>query len=137
MRLWQRLVAILLVVAFVPATLAAAIPLVYCPGADGYPGIEVAQPLHQAREHHAAGTHEAATATPNGCIDVDVLSFASVPQRGADAKSASCKPSPQPLALLVHERFAPSSIVRAVLVIRGQSRAIDRLAAHRTIVLQI
>ncbi len=137
MRLWQRLVAILLVVAFVPATLAAAIPLVYCPGADGYPGIEVAQPLHQARAHADPGGAHAATATPSGCIDVDVLSFASVPQRGADAKTASCKPSPQPLALRVHEGFAPSSVVRAVLVIPGPPRAIDRLAAHRTIVLQI
>lgn len=138
MRLWQRLIAIFLVITFVPATLAAAMPLVYCPGADGHPGIELAYaqsnwPDASAPTSAKAWLRDMATVAPADCVDVKLLSFTSVPQRSADAKNL---PGKSPVLFGV-EVVGPDLAQRTEVFPRLISTAIDRLAAHRTVVLQI
>ena len=142
MRLWQRLVATLLLIVFVPASLAAALPLVYCYGADGHRAIEFVEsaPHHDARRAHAA-TKDAhlgmSVGMRGGCVDVEVVPLTSVSQRGPDGKAVPCKWSPSSTAI-----FADSvcwSNLSNLNLPRWPRTAIviDRLASHRTVVLLI
>lgn len=140
MRLWQRLIAIFMVIIFVPATLAAGMPLVYCPGADGHPGIEFAHAQADRPNIAAAaviftdaGLRDVAAAAPAGCVDVKLLSFTSVPQRSADIKIVPGKSPVLPGLALIR----PDSAPRAEPLRRLASITADVLAARRTVVLHI
>ena len=142
MRLWQRLVATLLLIVFVPASLVAALPLVYCHGADGHRAIEFVEsaPHHEGGRGYVA-TNDAHLGMSVGkrgsCVDFEVVPLTGVSQRGADGKATPYKWSPSSTAIFADNvcwsnfsdlnipRWPPGAIV------------IDRLASHRTVVLLI
>jgi hypothetical protein len=140
MSLWRQLIAIVLLIAFVPATFAAALPLVYCFGADGHRAIE----LLDAGTHHATEHAERLSSTdpgpgveaPKGCVDIDIVSLASLPQPSSLIKSLPSK-SPVPhwatIAAIQDGHWSLSAVDR-----RERAKPdVDHLASHRTIVLLI
>jgi len=54
---WQRLVALLMVLVFVPSTVLAAMPLTWCIGADGHRAIEFAAGGAVKHDNHQALLH--------------------------------------------------------------------------------
>ena len=132
--------AALLLMAFVPASVAAAIPLVLCHGADGHRAIE----LVQGSPHHFGGRTRLETAksaespfvsgTSADCVDYRLLSLAQASQRTADIKPAVSNPLPTPAFTRTASMFV-RAFRKAPYRSRPPSPAIDRLASRRTIVL--
>jgi hypothetical protein len=145
MGFWQRLVATILLLTFIPASLAAAMPIVYCFGADGHRGIELVQSTpHHAIEHdHVDAGHGelgAAFSQSDDCVDYKVVSLNGVPPRGFDLKLAVEK-MPAPLVATIPTCRAPGRHVSRADARHRQSPGnkppIDHLASHRTTVLLI
>jgi hypothetical protein len=144
MRSWQRLVAAFLLLAFVPASVAAALPLVFCLGADGHRAIELVQstPHHAVQDSRAEadGLHGSATVDlAGGCVDFKIISSATVSQRSVDFKPTLSK-----TPLTGAKLFSPAVQSRSLPIGRGRgphvpfaSRAGNHLAVHRTVVLLI
>ncbi len=140
MRLWRQLIAAILVIAFVPATLLAALPLVYCLGADGHRAVELlnAAPHHSVEHtapHTALAGHGVAVDAPGGCVDIELVSLASTMQRSPDSKSTLQSAAPQ---------VAPGAVIDLGWTMTGlppvpswhhQRVTIDYMASHRTVVL--
>ena len=139
---FRRIIAVLLLMAFVPASMAAALPLVYCFGADGHRGIELVQsaPHHvdaavQPSDHpeHGAAIEEAA----EGCTDYKVTSLAGFAPCGFDLKSVLSKAPPIPPAIFANRsswRRPPKALPR---MCQFAACLADRLALRRTVVLLI
>lgn len=137
----QRIVAVIMLLAFLPTSIAAALPLVYCIGADGHRAVEYH--LICAEHNHAApsATTEAAD-QHSRCIDLKLTPDAQ-PARG-DVKigvfSGNSSAEPPIKALLVTGAYAGAGPPRTRLryfARRACSVSIDYLAAHRTVVLTI
>jgi hypothetical protein len=140
MRLWRQLIAAILVIAFVPATLLAALPLVYCLGADGHRAVELLNAApHHSVEHTAPHTvqsgHGGAVDAPEGCVDIELLALASTMQRSSDSKSALHSAAPQVAACAVIDFSWTMAGPPPVPSWHRQRVAIDYLASHRTVVL--
>jgi hypothetical protein len=144
MRLWQRLVATLLLMIFVPASLAAALPLVYCYGADGHRGFELVEgsPDFTVRQTYLvvedADHHGTSVTTRGGCVDVEVVCLTSLTQRGADGKAVPSK-APRGKSSYVasgHVRW-PSLSDMDITSGPRPPVVIDRLAQRCTVVLLI
>lgn len=140
MRLWRQLIAAILVIAFVPATLLAALPLVYCLGADGHRAVELLNAApHHSVEHTAPHTvqsgHGGAVDAPEGCVDIELLALASTMQRSPDSKSALHSAAPQVAAGAVIDFSWMMAGPPPVPSWHRQRVAIDYLAWHRTVVL--
>lgn len=141
MRFWQRFVAAILLIAFVPASIAAALPLVYCFGADGHRGIELVQstPHHvdsdvQPSDH---SEHGAAVEAAEGCIDYKVTSLAGFAPRGIDLKSVLSKSPPIAPAIFADRsswRAPPQASPRTC---HSAASVAEPLALRRTVVLLI
>lgn len=136
----QRIVAVIMLLAFLPTSIAAALPLVYCIGADGHRAVEY---LDCAEHNHAApsATTEAAD-QQSRCIDLKLTPDAQLVRgdvkTGVFAGSNSAEPPIK--ALLVtgaHAGAGPPQTRLRYFVRRACDVSIDYLAAHRTVVLTI
>lgn len=144
MRFWQRLAVTVLLTIFVPASIAAGVPLVYCLGADGHRAIEFVQnaPHHGAEHVRTAVDHSDHGAVLGGsdhCVDYKLVTLNAVPQRSSDLKHAVTRLTPAPAAIAICKKPAidggdPSARCRPR---REYERLVDRLASHRTTVLRI
>jgi hypothetical protein len=143
MRFWQRLVAATLLITFVPASVAAALPLVYCFGADGHRSVEFVQstPHHvaagvQPSDHseHGAAIEEAA----GGCIDYKVTSLAGFAPCGIDLKSVLSKAPPlTPVIFADRSSWRVRHQAHHPRTCRSAACVADPLALRRTVVLLI
>ena len=85
MSLWQRAIAIVTLVVFLPASVLAGTPLRYCVGDDGHRAIEfvLTSNHHAAAQHgHAVDCNDPAehhAAPSSGCSDTPLLSVAQKP----------------------------------------------------------
>lgn len=144
MGFWQRLVATILLLAFIPASLAAAMPLVYCLGADGHRAVEFVQstPHHGDRHIHVSTNHaqsESMLVGSEGCIDYKLVTLNGVPQRSLDLKHVVVK-LPSALDVAAQTVRTPRHSEREIRRKQrcdGDFRSIDHLAPHRTTVLLI
>lgn len=143
MGFWQRLVATILLLTFIPASLAAAMPIVYCFGADGHRGIELVQstPHHGIEHDHVDAGHGelgAALSQSDDCVDYKVVSISGVPPRALDLKLA-VETMPAPLVATIPTCRAPGHHVSDARHRQspGNVPSIDHLASHRTTVLLI
>jgi hypothetical protein len=76
MPLWRRLIAVLLLLAFVPGSTLAAMPLVWCVGENGHRAIEyAASPATSHIDHLSLGspTEGALEAADHGCQDLRLM----------------------------------------------------------------
>lgn len=144
MGFWQRIVATILLLAFIPASLAAAMPVVYCLGADGHRAVEFVQaaPHHVNRHIHASTNHtqsDSVLVGSEGCVDYKLVTLNGVPQRSSDLKHAVVK-LPSALDVSAQTFRTPRHSDREAARKRrcdGAMRSIDHLASHRTTVLLI
>lgn len=85
MSLWQRAIAIVTLMVFLPASVLAGTPLRYCVGDDGHRAIEFVLSVDHhasAQDGHAADCNDAAehhAAPSSGCSDTPLLSVAQTP----------------------------------------------------------
>lgn len=144
MGFWQRLVATVLLLAFIPASVAAALPIVYCLGDDGHRAVEFVQHApHHGAEHTGAAVdhpeHGAVLEASDRCVDYKLVTLNGVPQRSPDLKHVVTKLPPAPAAI---------ATLRAPAIDGGNASSryrprqkyegwVDRLASHRTTVLLI
>ncbi len=140
MRLWRQLIAAILVIAFVPATLLAALPLVYCLGTDGHRAVELlnAAPHHSVEHtapHTAQSSHGGAVDAPESCVDIELVSLASTMQRSPDSKYALCKTPSQAAGGAVIDLSWTMAAPLPVPSWHRQRVTIDYMASHRTVVL--
>lgn len=97
MQSWRKFLALIVVMVFAPVTVAAAMPLHLCFGADGHRAIEgVFNTEHTKAEN--AGIHiEKAGAfhinAPSDCIDFPLMKIGAQANARADAKKADNQPS--------------------------------------------
>ncbi len=86
----RRLITACLLFCFVPASLASALPLVFCLGSDGHRAIELLEsaPHHciDERRHSVARVSDqfAASGTIRDCIDLRLVPDAQISQRTAE-----------------------------------------------------
>jgi len=140
MRVLQRIVATIILLAFLPTSIAAALPLVYCIGADGHRAVE-----YIGCDDHAHGapgaTAQKTSVEHQKCIDLKYAPVAQLVQRDAKGDLALADDFP-PLSKVV---LASADLPLAdegpsqpkVAALGAQRGAIDYLTAHKTIVLLI
>lgn len=144
MRVLRRICAAMILLAFLPASIAAALPLVYCVGANGHHAIEyvgTGSHDHGAPWSASDGASGKASVEHRTCIDFQLTPVAQAAPRDAKAGLASAGESPSPLKYVIPAdaecRF-PQPPGRRKLAAHGTPGiAIDYLTAHRTIVLLI
>lgn len=141
----RRLIATCLLLCFVPASLASALPLVYCLGSDGHRAIELLEsaPHHciDERRHAVARVSDrcAAGRTTRNCIDLRLVPNAQISQRTAQPDAAVSGGIEDPA---VHVRIAPENLAAwqesgPAWVIDNAAVANNQLAELKTIVLLI
>ncbi|HRK69549.1 MAG TPA: hypothetical protein PKY73_18510 [Hyphomonas sp.] len=144
MSLWQRVIAIIVLMIFTPASVLAGTPLRMCIGSDGHRAIEfVLTAEHHSESQHAqsgdCGPSERHVAPSPECTDSPLLSVAQKPNLSAQTKLVIPFYDPPVLALppvsLKIPVFAdaPASQLYSASVLRRDSQ----LDALRTIVLLI
>jgi len=141
MRRFQRLIALLLLIIFVPATVMAG-PLRLCLGQDGHRAVEF---LHGS-DHHVTADQAPQTAesfgakAPPSCVDLTLLS-ASVTSASAQvhAKPVSFDGADQPSAMVAFTDFglARSYAEYRPTLRRGFLAAHPQLVQLRTVILVI
>ena len=147
MRRWPRTIATLLLLVFVPANIAYALPLVYCLGTDGRRAIEFAQGVGshgdeqgpvRATDLSVEGHDASAENSDDRCVDAKLLPPGQNVQRTADGKTVAVSlagTSPSVLraspGALAHEPPQQRDCVASI----GQRLANDQLAALKTVFL--
>lgn len=144
MGFWRRLVATILLLVFIPASIAAGLPLVYCLGADGHRAIELVQnaPHHGARHVRTAvdhSDHGAALEGSDDCVDYKLVTLNGLPQRSSDLKHAVTRLPPAPASIATYREPAIDDGYTSMHLRPswGYERSVDRLVSHRTTVLRI
>jgi hypothetical protein len=144
MNLWQRAIAIIVLIVFTPASVLAGTPLRMCIGSDGHRAIEfVLTAEHHSEAQHAqsgdCGPSERHVAPQPECTDSPLLSVAQKPNLAAQAKFTiphddlpAVASAPVSFKLPVFAD-APAEELYSATVLRRDSR----LDALRTIVLLI
>lgn len=134
----QRIVAVIILLAFLPMSIAAALPLVYCIGADGHRAVEYLDGCEHDHSHPRSSTTEA-SGHQSPCVDLELAPTAHVVR--ADAKAFSvvgvgaAPPMMAPISSASMKRNTLWTRLRHLSIRAGQP--VDYLAAHRTIVLII
>jgi hypothetical protein len=147
MRRWQRKIATLLLLVFVPANIAYALPLVYCLGTDGHRAIELAQgvgshcvergQLH-ATDLSVEGHDASAENSGDHCVDAKLVTPGQHVQRTADGKAGAVPLAGTPPNLL---SVSPETLAhepsqhRNCSASNGRCLANDQLAALKTVFL--
>jgi hypothetical protein len=145
MNLWQRVIAIFVLMVFMPASVLAGTPLRFCIGDDGHRAIEfVLAPDHHvdAEIGHSpdcSGPEETQVAPPTGCSDTPLLSVAQSSTQAKAAKDIFSLDDPQKLAALVTQRLLVEFEIESNFVPQSFSTVRDhsQLDALRTVVLLI
>lgn len=141
----RRLIATCLLLCFVPASLASALPLVYCLGSDGHRAIELLESASHhcidERRHSVARVSDrcAADRTTRNCIDLRLVPNAQISQRTTQPDAAVSGGIED---LSVQVRIAPEISAAwqesgPAWVIDNAAVANNQLAALKTIVLLI
>lgn len=138
MRVLQRTIAIILMLALLPSSIAAALPLVYCIGADGHRAIE---PYHASHNHGVAQTSSEDSLEHSGCIDVELATIARLVRTDSKSARVAIAVNADPPAHAWHETvrsgFLPRHRPRSELTALRLATPVDPLTAHRTVVLLI
>ncbi len=147
MRRWQRKIATLLLLVFLPANTASALPLVYCLGTDGHRAIAFAQgvashcgergPL-RTTDVSVRGHDFTAGNLDDRCVDAKLLPPGQNVQRTADGKTVAVPLAGTPPNLL---SVSPETLAhepsqhRNCSASNGRCLANDQLAALKTVFL--
>ena len=147
MRRWQRKIATLLLLVFLPANVAYALPLVYCLGTDGHRAIELAQgvgshcvergQLH-APDLSVEGHDASAENSGDHCVDAKLVTPGQNVQRTADGKAVAIPLTGTPPSFL---SVSPETLAheppqhRDCFASHGRRLANDQLAALKTVFL--
>ena len=141
MQLWRKALALILLVAFLPATVLAAMPVKLCLGGDGHRAIESAI----GGEHHSdafdVGEDVVAASSsiaPPDCIDLDVMVVAScvVRHSGDQSKSPSHDNTPPAVLMNGMPRLSQPTLGRPCVLTSADAGTADPfLIAHATDVL--
>ncbi len=136
---WRNIVALLLALAFAPSSVLAAMPVVWCVGADGHRAVEFSLGSSAGHaDHRALGEHRSATdeaGAQDACLDRQLLDDSKVSAPGHDGIVSFDLRAVVVLPSVPHEgseRPPRRSLLEPLL-----SRADAQLAAHRSIVLLI
>lgn len=147
MHRWQRFVAALFLVVFVPANVLAALPLVYCISASGHRALEFVSSIpgysaeyEPAQAAGSAAVDAVAAESPGrDCLDIGIVPTGQILEAASNAKPAflgSAGGSPQARGPFVKAALAPPAPVGERSKIRAAGCVgNDQLAALRTIVL--
>lgn len=134
----QRIVAVIILLAFLPTSIAAALPLVYCIGADGHRAVEYLNGSEHDHSHPRSTNTEAA-GHQSPCVDLELAPVANVVRSDVKVSSFVSAGAAPPIAALISSIGITNDPLWTRLRYLG-SRAgmpVDYLAAHRTTVLII
>lgn len=143
MTIWQRAIAIFLLMVFVPAAALAGASLRYCVGADGHSGIEfVASDADHHHDHKPATNGEAAVAVLSDGSDCTDRMLLTPAQQSARVEQVKLKTELEPVAPIVLACItaaddALTAVVPADISYSTALAGDPRLAVRETTVLLI
>lgn len=141
MLLWRKVLAAILLMVFLPATVLAAMPVQLCLGADGHRAIESAI----GGNHHDTAANDDINIDATkvfvqvpDCVDLSILTIATTSARSAGEQSKSSSLDKMPPAVLIsHVAHISQPVVRWPSGLRSAEADVTDpfLVAHATDVL--